>query len=204
VIEPLLRDPRAEFVVTATAMAVGVVAIAIVTPSLGRVARTLDVGPVTHPTVQSQTSEMANAMVGGIPIGSFGSLLSITQNTNLDRHHVVQDVDAKELPGYSRSKAPAIGLRGPSYDPTSPHGRVTQAQQAWNTTMGRPATLGQALAKANVALKAEPAINPSARNEAMNRARGYFFNDLGLEPDTPLRSSNSNSDSKSSSDSEQQ
>ena len=58
--------------------------------------------------------------------GTYGELKSAGTK---DAHHVIQDAAVRDLPGYSRSEAPAVHLLGPSTRPGTPHYNATQVQR---------------------------------------------------------------------------
>jgi hypothetical protein len=64
---------------------------------------------------------------GEVPTtGTYGELRSAGVK---DAHHVIQDAAVRDLPGYSRSEAPAVQLPGPSTRPGTPHYNATQVQR---------------------------------------------------------------------------
>jgi len=114
---------------------------------------------------------------GSIRTGSYGSL----RNTGVkDAHHIIQDAAVRELPGYSRSAAPAVELPGPSTQAGSPHYLATQAQrQPGGGTYAAERRIGyKALRKAN--------FSPDLARSLIEQADNYFKS-LGVGPGTPTR-----------------
>jgi len=99
-----------------------------------------------------------------------------------DAHHVVQNAAVRELPGYSRGRAPCVGLPGPSTDPTTPHGAATSAQRQCDGPRG---TLGAELSVADQALRAAglSAANSATVTELAERS----FAEQGHDRSTTTR-----------------
>jgi RHS repeat-associated protein len=98
-----------------------------------------------------------------------------------DGHHIVQDAAVKNLPGYSDSGAPCIGLPGPSTSLAAPHGRATAAQRQAKSG----GTLGQELAIGESALLTA-GVSPGIARTATDYAQADFAT-KGFSPSTPTR-----------------
>lgn len=99
-----------------------------------------------------------------------------------DAHHIIQDAAVRDLPGYSRSGAPAIQLDGPSTLPGSAHYHATQVQRSFPGG----GTYGAERQVAESALAAAGKTD-SEIGEALGRADSYFMDQLGVTHETPLR-----------------
>jgi len=97
-----------------------------------------------------------------------------------EAHHVIQDAAVRDLPGYSRSRAPAIILPGPSTKVGSPHYCATQIQ--------RQRGGGTYAAERRIGYKAlrRGGVNRNDARDIIKEADDYFFN-LGVTPQTPTR-----------------
>jgi RHS repeat-associated protein len=99
-----------------------------------------------------------------------------------DAHHIIQDAAVRDVPGYSRSAAPAVRLDGPSTTPGTPHYNATQAQSS--ATVG--GTYGAERQVGACALAAA-GCSPAVISDALERADNYFMGELDLTMDSPLR-----------------
>ena len=97
-----------------------------------------------------------------------------------DGHHIVQDAAVRDLPGYSRSRAPAVQLDGPSTLRGSPHYRATQVQrQRGGGTYGAERRIAyKSMRKAGVSKEHARSLIEQADE---------FFRSLGVTPSTPTR-----------------
>jgi RHS repeat-associated protein len=103
-----------------------------------------------------------------------------------DSHHIIQDAAARSgpqvsgRPAYSRSRAPATTLAGPSTKVGSPHYRATRVQeQAGGGTYGAERRIGyKALRKAGQ--------SPAEARANVERADRYFIDELRWTKATPL------------------
>jgi RHS repeat-associated protein len=109
--------------------------------------------------------------------GTYGQLRSAGAK---DAHHVIQDAAVRDLPGYSRSAAPAVKLEGPSTRVGSPHYRATQVQ--------RQAGGGTYAAERRIGYKAmrRGGISPEDARGLIRSADDYFQS-LGVKQDTATR-----------------
>lgn len=109
--------------------------------------------------------------------GSYGQLRSAGVS---DAHHVIQDAAVRDLPGYSRSAAPAVELPGPSTRIGSPHYRATQVQ--------RQAGGGTYAAERRIGYKAlrRGGLSPEEARAYIEMADAYFQS-IGVSPSTPTR-----------------
>ena len=119
--------------------------------------------------------------VEGHSIGSYNMVKSITRNTSLQAHHIIQHWAVKGLPGYTRGAAPTISLEGPSYNRATQHGRATLAQVG-----GRRGKLADEFVRGLHALEAAM-ISQVAVRAAMDVAARHFYEDLNFTPETRTR-----------------
>ncbi len=123
----------------------------------------------------------AGSTIGGGPSGgrsgTYGELRAAGAK---DGHHVVQDAAVRDLPGYSRSGAPAVELPGPSTSVGSPHYRATQVQrQRGGGTYGAERRIGyKALRRAG--------LSEAEARQQLKMADEYFES-IGVTPSTPTR-----------------
>ncbi|HKY26732.1 MAG TPA: RHS repeat-associated core domain-containing protein [Pyrinomonadaceae bacterium] len=97
-----------------------------------------------------------------------------------DAHHVIQDAAVRDLPGYSRSAAPAVHLPGPSTKVGSPHYCATRVQaQRGGGTYGAERRIGYKAAR-------RAGLSKSDARELI-RAADDYFNGIGVNPRTPTR-----------------
>jgi RHS repeat-associated protein len=97
-----------------------------------------------------------------------------------DAHHIIQDAAVRDVPGYSRSKAPAVQVDGPANVKGTPHYSATQVQrQAGGGTYG---------AERRIAYKALRVAGMSS-TQAKDLVRGAdkYFKTLGLNLESLLR-----------------
>jgi HNH/Endo VII superfamily toxin with a SHH signature len=97
-----------------------------------------------------------------------------------DAHHIIQDAAVRDIPGYSKSDAPAVELPGPSTRVGSPHYKATQVQrQAGGGTYGAERRIGyKAMRKAGVSAEDARALILKADE---------YFQKLGVTFSTPTR-----------------
>ena len=109
--------------------------------------------------------------------GSYGDLRRAGAK---DGHHVIQDAAVRDLPGYSRTGAPAVELAGPSTRVGSPHYNATQAQ--------RRAGGGNYAAERRIGYRAlrEAGLSPQQSRTVIDQADQYFRG-IGVGPNTPTR-----------------
>jgi hypothetical protein len=109
--------------------------------------------------------------------GTYGALV---RSGTKDSHHIIQHAAVRHLPGYSKWKAPAIRLPGPSTRVGSPHYRATQVQ---NQRGG-----GTYAAERRIAYKAirRAGISRAEARSAIYRADNYFRS-IGVHPHTRTR-----------------
>jgi len=88
----------------------------------------------------------------------------------------------RDVPGYSRSSAPAVRLKGPSTTPGTPHYNAMQARS--NATVG--GTYGTER-QVGVCALAAAGCSPAGISDALQRADNDFIGRLGLTMDSPLR-----------------
>ncbi|MCA9647684.1 MAG: hypothetical protein KC492_43640, partial [Myxococcales bacterium] len=114
---------------------------------------------------------------GGGAGGTYGQL---RRGGARDAHHIIQDAAVRDLPGYSRTAAPAVELPGPSTRVGSPHHAATQAQR------GRGG--GTYAAERRIGYRAlrPGGYSPDKARAAIQRADDYF-NSIGVGPNTPTR-----------------
>ncbi|MGA8943302.1 MAG: hypothetical protein WB502_11415, partial [Thermoactinomyces sp.] len=112
---------------------------------------------------------------------SYGTYSELTRSGAKDAHHIIQNVAVRDLPGYSRSAAPAVQLRGPSTSVGSEHYLATQVQrQAGGGTYAAERRIGyKALRRAG--------ISESEARFLIEYADNYFINELGLNYSSPTR-----------------
>ena len=98
-----------------------------------------------------------------------------------DAHHIIQDAAVRDLPGYSRSGAPAIQLKGPSNVPGTEHYEATLVQRA--------AGEGTYAAEREIAERGLRAAGLSDQDvtSAIERADNYFKGVLNVTDSTPTR-----------------
>jgi len=98
-----------------------------------------------------------------------------------DAHHIIQHAAVRNLPGYTRSGAPAIVLRGPSTRVGTPHYLATQAQ---NRAIGG----GTYAAERRIAYRAlrHAGVSRADARGAIHYADGYFRS-IGVGPNTATR-----------------
>lgn len=99
-----------------------------------------------------------------------------------DSHHIIQDAAARELPGYSYGKAPAMQLKGPSSQVGTEHFYATQAQSGFQGG----GTYGAERRAAYYALR-KAGIDINEAKAAIRYADQYFMKQLGLSLDSPMR-----------------
>ncbi len=117
-----------------------------------------------------------------IKFGSeFGPTYGFLKNRGIkDAHHVIQDAAVRDLAGYETRKAPAVRLRGPANDPSTPHGRTRIIQ--------RQPGGGSYKAERNIAYKSLRAAgyNKRAAVRQIKRADRYFKS-IGVNKSTITR-----------------
>jgi len=128
----------------------------------------------------TETTEPTDAVAAGGSSradGTYGGLRSAGEK---DAHHVIQDAAVRDLPGYSRSQAPAVQLDGPSTRVGSEHYNATQVQrERGGGTYGAERRIGyKALRKGGL-------TREKARAQ-IEKADAYFGG-LGVTKDTPVR-----------------
>ncbi|KYG10820.1 hypothetical protein BE21_09625, partial [Sorangium cellulosum] len=118
-----------------------------------------------------------SAAVGSARVGTYGGLRAAGVK---DAHHVIQDAAVRELPGYSRSAAPAVELPGPSTRVGTSHYAATQVQrQAGGGTYGAERRIGyKALRRAGQ--------SPGDARALIEQADSYFQS-IGVTSTTPTR-----------------
>ena len=102
--------------------------------------------------------------------------------TGEEAHHILQHAAVRELPGYSRGQAPAIGLRGPGSSRSTQHGRTVTEQI--DTLLG--STLGDEVTVAADALR-RAGVPRRVIRQALTAADRYFYQELGLAPTSATR-----------------
>jgi hypothetical protein len=100
----------------------------------------------------------------------------------MGNHLIVMHSAVRACPGYDRHAAPAIEMDGTSVHRETEHGLAVTAQ----LTRGQ-ATLGEAIDAASYALAAA-FLPKGVRRQARGFAEDYFYNRLGLAPETQLDS----------------
>lgn len=97
-----------------------------------------------------------------------------------DSHHIIQDAAVKEIPGYSRQKAPAVQLEGPSNVRGTQHYKATQVQrQAGGGTYGAERRIGyKALRTAGLSVE---------HSKALIIGADIYFKTLGIDFSSVLR-----------------
>ena len=95
-------------------------------------------------------------------------------------HLIVMHSAVRALPGYSRHEAPSMLMEGASIARDTEHGRATTAQLT-----RRHGTIEEAIEAGNFALGAA-AVTRGVRRQARAACEDYFFNRLGLRPETAL------------------
>ena len=118
------------------------------------------------------------------PSGQCAVLGTKTELENMgvtDGHHIVQDAAVRNLPGYSPSGAPCIGLPGPPYAADTSHGRATKAQRQakGGGTLRQELDIGES---ALLTAGAGPGIAKTATDYAQ-----ADFATKGFGPSTPTR-----------------
>jgi RHS repeat-associated protein len=113
----------------------------------------------------------------GLRAGKYGAL---TRLGIKDAHHIIQDAAVRELPGYSRTAAPAVELPGPATRIGAPHYNATQVQrQAGGGTYAAERRIGyKALRKGG--------LSPDDARAQVQVADDYFRS-IEVEPATPTR-----------------
>jgi RHS repeat-associated protein len=119
----------------------------------------------------------AAGLRGSARAGTYGELRALAIR---DGHHVIQDAAVRDLPGYSRARAPAVELPGPSTRSNTPHWAATVVQrQRGGGTFAAERRIGyKALRRAGMSAE-------EARIE-IYRADAYFRS-IGVQPSTPTR-----------------
>lgn len=128
--------------------------------------------------IVSASTLLDEATAGGAArTGSYGELRNSGAK---DAHHVIQDAAVRELPGYSRTAAPAVELSGSSTRVGSPHYSATQVQrQAGGGTYAAERRIGyKALRRAGLS-------EEEARKRIEEADR--YFESIGVTPDTVTR-----------------
>jgi len=110
--------------------------------------------------------------------GSYGELRSAGIK---DRHHVIQDASVKNHTGYSRSKAPAVEMPGPSTSAGSDHYLATRVQDLSGG--------GIYAAERRIGYKAlrRGGYSRSEARDLIAKADDYFIGELGFTMNTPTR-----------------
>jgi hypothetical protein len=98
----------------------------------------------------------------------------------MGNHLIVMHSAVRACPGYNRHDAPAIEMDGTSVHRETEHGLAVTAQ----LTRGQ-ATLAEAIDAASYALAAA-FLPKGVRRQARGFAEDYFYNRLGLPPETEL------------------
>lgn len=116
------------------------------------------------------------------PIGGLGPQTSPHwKQSGRQRHHVIQDAAVRELPGYSYSKAPTVGLPGQAKVAGTPHNLATVIQrQRGGGTLAAECRIGYKALRNSQMFSKEQAR--AAIQEAMD-----YFSSLGHGPTTPTR-----------------
>ena len=99
----------------------------------------------------------------------------------MDRHHINQDAAYRNIPGYSKSKAPTIELKGPSNQPGTEHYKATQSQR--NSTFG--GTHGAERQKGYNALR-DAGLSAEHASDAVGEVDKYF-DSIGVTRETKTR-----------------
>jgi hypothetical protein len=95
-------------------------------------------------------------------------------------HLIVMHSAVRALPGYSRHEAPSMLMEGASIARDTEHGRAMTAQLT-----RRHGTIEEAIEAANFALGAA-AVTRGVRRQARAACEDYFYDRLGLRPETAL------------------
>jgi hypothetical protein len=95
-------------------------------------------------------------------------------------HLIVMHSAVRALPGYSRHEAPSMLMDGASIARDTEHGRAMTAQLT-----RRHGTIDEAIEAGNFALGAA-AVTRGVRRQARAACEDYFYNRLGLRPETAL------------------
>ena len=95
-------------------------------------------------------------------------------------HLIVMHSAVRALPGYSRHEAPSMLMDGASIARDTEHGRAMTAQLT-----RRHGTIEEAIEAGNFALGAA-AVTRGVRRQARAACEDYFYNRLGLRPETAL------------------
>ena len=95
-------------------------------------------------------------------------------------HLIVMHSAVRALPGYSRHEAPSMRMAGASIARETEHGRAMTAQLT-----RRHGTIEEAIEAGNFALGAA-AVTRGVRRQARAACEDYFYNRLGLRPQTAL------------------
>jgi hypothetical protein len=95
-------------------------------------------------------------------------------------HLIVMHSAVRTLPGYSRHEAPSMLMEGASIARDTEHGRAVTAQLT-----RRHGTIEEAIEAGNFALGAA-AVTRGVRRQARAACEDYFYDRLGLRPETPL------------------
>jgi hypothetical protein len=97
-----------------------------------------------------------------------------------DGHHIIQDAAVRELPGYNRTKAPAVHLEGPSTRRGTPHYEATRVQgQRGGGTYAAERRIGyKAMRRAGIS---------EEHARFLIEAADDYFRSLGVTASTPTR-----------------
>ena len=95
-------------------------------------------------------------------------------------HLIVMHSAVRTLPGYSRHEAPSMLMEGASIARDTEHGRAMTAQLT-----RRHGTIEEAIEAGNFALGAA-AVTRGVRRQARAACEDYFYDRLGLRPETAL------------------
>ncbi len=137
-------------------------------------------------TMYNLTVEVAHTFFvgegGWLVHNCFGPTYGSLRNAHIkDSHHIIQDAAVRELPGYSRTAAPAMRLDGPANRLGTPHYRATRVQVAARTG----GTYG---AERRIAYRAmrRAGVDRAAARANINRADRYFAS-IGVTKKTVTR-----------------
>lgn len=67
--------------------------------------------------------------IGQRTVGSYAASRKVLSGTGYDAHHIIQDASVRHLPGYSKTAAPTVSLKGRANVPGSEHYKATAVQR---------------------------------------------------------------------------
>lgn len=100
----------------------------------------------------------------------------------MDSHHIIQNAAVKNLPGYSPTKAPTIGLKGRATDPGTEHYLATNVQRKLASGGGTYAS------ERRVAYRSLRSAGLSVQDaKGAVRYADQYFNSINVNMKTPTK-----------------